>query len=114
LGVIREKTVDALAVSSSSRSSLLPDVPTTVQAGYPNSEYNFWIGAFAPSATPADILARLHDEAHKALMKEDVKERLAKLGVEPMDMDGEQFDAYFRKEIERNGELVKAANISAN
>jgi tripartite-type tricarboxylate transporter receptor subunit TctC len=114
LGMIREKTVDALAVSSSSRSSLLPDLPTTVQAGYPNSEYNFWIGAFAPSATPADILARLHDEARKALMKQDVKERLAKLGVEPMDLDREQFDAYFRKEIERNGELVKAANISAN
>ncbi|MDB5598138.1 MAG: hypothetical protein JWN71_182 [Xanthobacteraceae bacterium] len=114
LGMIREKKVDALAVSSSSRSSLLPDVPTTVQAGYPNSEYNFWIGVFAPAATPAAILTRLHDEARKALMKEEVKERLAKLGVEPMDMNREQFDAYFRKEIELNGELIKAANISAN
>lgn len=114
LGMIRDKTVDALAVSSSTRSSLLPEVPTTVQAGYPNSEYNFWIGAFAPAATPTVILSRLHDEARKALAKEDIKERLAKLGVEPMDMDREQFDAYFRKEIELNGELIKAANISAN
>lgn len=114
LGAIREKQVDALAVSSSSRSSLLPDVPTTVQAGYPNSDYNFWVGVFAPAATPAGILTRMHDEVRKALKKEEIKLHLEKLGVEPMDMEREQFDAYVRKEIEINGDLVKAANISAN
>ena len=114
LGLIGEKKVETLAVSSSSRSSLLPDVSTTVQAGYPNSEYNFWIGVFVPSATPQPIVDRLYGETRKTLGTAEVKVRPAKLGVEPMDMTREQFEAYFNKEIELNAKLVKAANISAN
>ena len=112
LGLIREHKVEALVVSSTSRSSLLPDVPTTVQAGFPNSEYNFWIGVFAPSATPQPIMTRLYDETRKALALPDIKDRLSKLGAEPMDMNREQFETYFKKEIELNAALVKAANIS--
>lgn len=113
LAMIREKKLDALVVSSTSRSSLLPDVPTTVEAGYPDSSYDFWIGIFVPSATPQPIVARLYAEIHKALALPEIKSRLTKLGVEPMDMTREQFDAYFKKEIETNAALVKAANISA-
>lgn len=114
LGAIQEKKVDALALSSSTRSSLLPNVLTTVQAGYPNSDYNFWVGVFTPAATPSAIVTRLHDEISKALTNPEIKEKLAKLAVEPMNMTMEEFDAYFRKDIELNGELTKAANISAN
>ena len=46
-GLIAGKKVDALAVSSATRAKALPDVPTTIEAGYPNSEYNFWMGMFA-------------------------------------------------------------------
>lgn len=114
LGLIREKKVETLVVSSTSRSSLLPDVPTTVQAGYPDSDYNFWIGVFVPSATPQPVVARLHGETRKALETAEVKDRLTKLGAEPMNMTREQFETYFKKEIELNAKLVKAANISAN
>jgi len=113
LGLIREKKVDALAVSSSSRSSLLPDVPTTVQAGYADSEYNFWIGVFMPAATPQPILARVFDETRKALENPDIKKRLTALGAEPMTMSRDQFRAFLVKELELNAKLVKAANISA-
>ena len=113
LGLIREKKVDALAVSSSSRSSLLPDVPTTVQAGYADSEYNFWIGVFMPAATPQPILARVFDETRKALENPDIKKRLTALGAEPMTMSRDQFQAFLVKELELNAKLVKAANISA-
>jgi len=113
LGLIREKKVDALAVSSSSRSSLLPDVPTTVQAGYADSDYNFWIGAFMPAATPQPILARVFDETRKALENPDIKKRLTALGAEPMTMSRDQFRAFLVKELELNAKLVKAANISA-
>lgn len=112
LAMIKDKKLDALVVSSTARSSLLPDVPTTVEAGYPDSSYDFWIGIFVPSATPQPIVARLHAEIQKALALPEIKSRLAKLGVEPMDMTREQFDAYFKKEIESNAALVKAANIS--
>jgi len=111
LGLIRENKVEALAIGSSSRSSLLPNLATTAEAGYPDSNYDFWIGVFVPTATPQPIVARLHEEIRKALQTAAVKDRLAKFGSEPMDMTLAQFDAAFRKEIETNEKLVKAANI---
>src|SRR4029079_9490050 len=66
-GLIAGKKVDALAVSRAPRAQALPDVPTTIEAGYPNSEYNFWIGMFLPVKTPAAIVARLHEEPIKAM-----------------------------------------------
>lgn len=113
MGLIRENKVDALVVSSSNRSSLLPNVPTTVQAGYPNSHYDFWLGIFAPSATPLAVVNRLHDEIRKAYRSAEVKDRLARLGVEQMDMTREQFVAYVQEETLLNAALVKAAKISA-
>ena len=112
LGLIRDRKVEALAIGSSSRSSLMPELPTTVEAGYPDSDYNFWIGVFVPAATPQPIVARLHDEIRKALQVPEVKERLDKFGAEPMDMTLAQFEAYFKKELVINQALVKAANIS--
>lgn len=111
LGLIREHKVEALAIGSSSRSSLMPELPTTVEAGYPNSDYNFWIGVFVPAATPQPIVARLHDEIRKALQVPEVKTRLARSGAEPMDMTLDQFEAYFKNEIALNEKLVKAAGI---
>ena len=113
LGLIREHKVEALAIGSSTRSSLLPDLPTTVEAGYPDSDYNFWIGVFVPAATPEPIVARLHDEIAKALQTPEIKDKLSKFGSEPMDMTVAQFEAYFKKELVINEALVKAANIEA-
>ena len=90
----------------------MPELPTTVEAGYPDSDYNFWIGVFVPVATPRPIVARLHDEIRKALQVPEVKDRLDKFGAEPMDMTTAQFEAYFKKELVINEALVKAANIS--
>lgn len=112
LGLVREGKVDTIAVSSSTRSSLLPEVPTTVQAGYANSEYDFWIGVFVPSAVPQAVITRLHEETRKVLQTGEIKDRLAKLGVEPMPMTTAQFQAYLGKEIKANEALVKAAKIS--
>ena len=113
-GLIAGKKVDALAVSSARRAGALPDVPTTVEAGYPNSEYNFWIGMFLPVKTPAAIVARLHEETIKALKNPAVIERLDKAGGEPMPMSPAAFDDFVRKEIELNAVLVKAAGIEIN
>jgi len=113
LAMIREGKVLALAVSSSARSPDLPDVPTTVEAGFADSEYNFWFGVFAPAKTPREIVQRLHEEIAKALQDPGVKDKLAKLGVQPMPMTPSQFDGYVRKELEQNAALVKAAGIKA-
>lgn len=113
LSLIRDGKLSALAVSSTQRSPELPDVPTTTEAGFPNSEYNFWFGVFAPAKTPPAIIQRLYDEITKALHDPGVMERLTKLGVQPMPMTPVQFDGYVRKELEQNAALVKAAGIKA-
>jgi tripartite-type tricarboxylate transporter receptor subunit TctC len=114
LSLIEEGTVQALAVSGSARASALPDVPTTVEAGYPNSEYNFWVGMFAPAKTPADIRTRLYAETAKALQSPATREKLVGLGADPMPLNSAQFEALVKTEIETNTQLVKAAGIKVN
>jgi tripartite-type tricarboxylate transporter receptor subunit TctC len=98
-------------VGSTKRSLALPELPTTLEAGVANSDYNFWVGMFAPAKTPRDIVNRLHRETVKALHSPDVREKLSRLGAEPMDYDPERFNAYLREEIAANAALVKAAGI---
>lgn len=111
-GLINDGKLAAIAVSSSSRSKALPNVPTTIEAGFPNSEYNFWIGVFAPAKTPAAILERLHKEIAAALANPGVQEKLTKLGADPMVMSSADFRALIGKEIKDNAALVKAAGIT--
>ncbi len=111
---IQDGRVLALAVGSPRRASALPNIPTTVEAGVPNSEYNFWVGMLVPSKTPPEIVKRLAEETQKALASPEVRERLTKLGAEAMPMTSEQFDAYIRDEMASNEKLIKAAGIKAN
>jgi tripartite-type tricarboxylate transporter receptor subunit TctC len=113
-GLINDGKLAAIAVSSSQRSKALPDVPTTIEAGLPNSEYNFWIGVFAPAKTPAPIVERLHKEIAAALANPGVQEKLTKLGADPMTMSSADFRALIGKEIKDNAALVKAAGITGN
>ena len=109
--LIKAGQLSALAVSSSRRSTTLPDVPTTVEAGFPNSEYEFWLGFFVPAKTPPDIVERLYQEIRKAKEHPDVKAKLAASGGEPMDMTPAQFQDYVRQSVEMNRALAKAAGI---
>ena len=111
IGQIKNGQLVALAVGSPKRSSALPNVPTTAEAGVPGSEFNFWIGMMAPGKTPRDIVNRLHDEVQKALATPEVKERFAALGADAWTLKPEQFDAYIRDEIKTNAVLVKAAGL---
>jgi tripartite-type tricarboxylate transporter receptor subunit TctC len=113
-GLINDGKLSAIAVSSSQRSKALPNVPTTVEAGFPNSEYNFWIGVFAPAKTAAPVLERLHKEIAAALTNPAVIEKMTKLGADPMTMSAADFRALIGKEIKDNADLVKAAGIKAN
>jgi len=114
LQFIKEGRLLALAAGSTRRSSALPDVPTTLEAGIPNSDYNFWVGMIVPAKTPRDIVSKLYQNTLKALQASDMKEKMAKLGAESMLMTPAQFDAYIRAEIKTNAALVKAAGIKIN
>jgi tripartite-type tricarboxylate transporter receptor subunit TctC len=109
--LIKSGHLAALAVSSSTRSTALPDVPTTVEAGFPNSEYDFWLGFFLPAKTPRDIVERLYQEIRKAKEHPDAKAKLAAAGGEPMDMSPAQFQEFVGKTVEMNRVLAKAAGI---
>ena len=103
-----------LAVSGSQRSASLPDVPTTVEAGFPNSEYDFWVGFWAPAGTPQAIVDKLNAETRKALEDPAVKEKLKGIGGDPLPMSPSQFGAFVKKEIDINATLVKASGVQIN
>ena len=111
LPFLKDGKLLGLAVGSTKRSVALPDLQTTLELGVPNSDYNFWVGMFAASKTPREILARLYQETAKALHAPDVRSKLFALGAEPMEYDLEQFNAYLRDEIASNAALVKAVGI---
>jgi tripartite-type tricarboxylate transporter receptor subunit TctC len=113
LPLIKDGRLQALAVGTAQRSPLLPDVPTTVEAGYPNSEYVFWVALLAPAGTPKAVVDRLNAEALAALASPEVKQKLTTLGAEPMPMSPAQFDAFLTAETARMAQVVKAAKIEA-
>jgi tripartite-type tricarboxylate transporter receptor subunit TctC len=109
---IQDGKLLALAVSSSKRASALPNVPTTVEAGFPDSDFDFWIGLMAPKKTARDVVARIHQETVKGLEDPGVKDKLGKLAVEPLIMTPDAFDARIAKEAPLAHTLAKAAGIA--
>ena len=114
LPYLKDGRLLALAAGSTKRASALPDLPTTLEAGIPNSDYNFWVGMMVPARTQRAIVTKLHQNTQRALEAADMKERMAKLGAEPMLMTPPEFDAYIKMEIGANAALVKAAGITIN
>jgi tripartite-type tricarboxylate transporter receptor subunit TctC len=111
LPVIESGQIRALAVSSLKRSPYLPNVPTTLEAGYPNSDYLFWLGIFAPTGTPQPILDRLYAEITKAIADPGVKAIFAKQGADPMPYDRKGFVDFLHTDLKVNAEIIKAAGI---
>jgi tripartite-type tricarboxylate transporter receptor subunit TctC len=111
---LKSGKIRALAVGSPKRSSLFPDLPTTVEAGYPNSDYNFWVGALVPTKTSREIVQRLHREFNAAVNAPDVREKIVKTGADPLSLTLPEFEAMIAAEFESNGKLIKAANIKGN
>jgi tripartite-type tricarboxylate transporter receptor subunit TctC len=114
LGFIRDGKLLALSVSSAQRSAALPEVPTSLEAGYPNSDFNFWIGVFAPAGTPRAIVERLSREIGKALQVPAVREKLAIQGIDPLEMDAATFDRFVKDEAASMAVLAKALDLKAN
>ncbi len=111
LPLIRDGKVLALAVSSSKRASALPDVPTSIEAGVPESDLDFWVGAFVPKQTPRDVVAKMQGEIVKAINNPATKSKLTTLGVEQMIMAPDAFDVRIAKEADIAVKLAKAAKI---
>ena len=114
MGFIQQGKLRALAVTSSKRLPNLPDVPTLDEAGVKGYESLSWSGIVAPAATPQPVIAKLNEAIDRILKSEDIKRRLAGLGVEPVGGPPEAFARHIRVESDKWGKLIKSANITAN
>jgi tripartite-type tricarboxylate transporter receptor subunit TctC len=111
LSLIREGRLMAMAVGGPKRSSVLPDVPTTEEAGFKGSAYNFWVGVLAPVGTPPAVIERLNKEFATALASPEVKERLGALGADPSPTTPADFDKMIARELVENADIAKRAGI---
>ncbi|MCL4762744.1 MAG: tripartite tricarboxylate transporter substrate binding protein [Burkholderiales bacterium] len=102
-----------LAVTSPKRSPELPNVPTIAEVGYPAAEMTTWYGMFVTGGAPKAVVDKLHAELQRVLKLPDVQAKLKGLGGEPGALTIEQFAEMNRKEYDRFGALIKAANIKA-
>ncbi|OGA37324.1 MAG: hypothetical protein A3G80_11645 [Betaproteobacteria bacterium RIFCSPLOWO2_12_FULL_62_13b] len=101
----------ALAVTTTTRASAMPDLPTMEESGVPGFDIGTWFGLFAPAGTPSAIVSKLNAAVVGVLNQPDTRERLAAVGVEPAGGTPEEFAARIRSDIARYGPVAKAANI---
>jgi tripartite-type tricarboxylate transporter receptor subunit TctC len=106
--------VDAHLVSGPKRTALMPELPTTVEAGHPNSDYNFWLGMLVAAKTPRPIVERLHNEINTLVQSPEINGRIRKLGADPLSLSLSEFQAMIDRELVENAELIKKAGIKAN
>jgi len=106
MGLVQDGKVKPLAVSTPKRIAALPDVPTIAEAGFPQGESTFWLALLAPAKTPADIVGKINAEVQRALQSGEIRERLAKLGTEPMAMSPAQSDAFIAREYQVLGKIM--------
>ncbi|HEX2197000.1 MAG TPA: tripartite tricarboxylate transporter substrate binding protein [Burkholderiales bacterium] len=108
LGHIRAGRLKALAVTSATRASTLPEVPTTAEAGYPNVTSDNWYGLVAPAATPAEVQKRIHAAAVAALNSAAIKEQYAKVSGVPSPGTPQDYASFLAAEQEKWSKVVRA------
>ena len=103
----KEGKVKALGTSGTSRSSVLPNVPTIAEAGVPGYEATIWLGVMAPKATPPAVVDKLNAEIRKIVARADVRDDWAKQGAVPMTMSPQEFARYLEQDIVKWERIVK-------
>ena len=103
----RAGEINVLGIEGRKRSTFFPDVPTTIEAGFPDSDYNFWMGSYMPAKTPRAIVQRLNAEVRTALADKAVRSRIGQLGGKIETMLVDEFNAFIDKERNSNAEIVK-------
>ena len=110
-GHVKSGALRGIAVTTASRSSAMPELPTIAESGLPGYDASTWGGILAPAGTPKDVVAKLNSSINAALKMEDVRKRLMGAGIEIQGGTPEQFAYVIRNEIEKWGRVTKAAGI---
>jgi tripartite-type tricarboxylate transporter receptor subunit TctC len=114
IGHIKSGRVKALAVTTSQRSALVPDLPTIAESGLAGYETVAWFGLFAPAGTPAEIVARLAAETAKIVQQPAIREQIASLGGEPVGNTPAEFAAIVRGDIAKWKRVVADAKVKVD
>jgi len=101
----------ALGLTSSKRLETNPEIPTVAEAGVPGFEYLTWYGVFAPGGTSGPLVAKIQQDMARVLASPDVKERLARDGVQAVGNKPDEFASFIKKEIEKATQLIRMAGI---
>lgn len=109
--LVRDGKLRALAVTSSGRSAVLPDIPSLAESGYRDFEVTGWLALVAPANTPISVVRRLHLETTKALALPEVRATLANLGLEAAGNSPEAFAAIIKPGIEKWSNVIKRSGI---
>jgi tripartite-type tricarboxylate transporter receptor subunit TctC len=110
---VRSGRVRAVAVSSAKRHAQVPDVPTIAESGYPGYDVLSWYALLAPAGTPKPVIARLHGETLKILGSNEVKERMAADGAEPVSSTPQELSAYLNSERARWAKVIRQSGATA-
>ena len=111
IGQVQSGTLRALAVSSDTRVTSLPDVPTAAEAGVPEYKMTSWNGIVVPARTPRDIVMRLNKELNQAVGTEDVKKRFSELNLDPLTGTPDDLQKIFETDLNRWRKVIAEANI---
>jgi tripartite-type tricarboxylate transporter receptor subunit TctC len=108
---VKAGTLKALCVTSPKRIPELPDVPSIVEAGYPDAVIISWVGCAAPAGTPAAVISKLADTFQKTLNQKDVQDKLKEIGFTPDFIPPDKFKAFVKKEYDRYKKIAETAGI---
>ncbi|HUF80518.1 MAG TPA: tripartite tricarboxylate transporter substrate binding protein [Burkholderiales bacterium] len=111
---IKAGRLRALGVSTTTRSSTLPEIPTIIEAGLPGYEFNSWFGVFAPAGTSRDIVSRLHADIARILADKAVQEKLRSQGAQAVGNTPAEFERLVKRDIERLAAVSKRAGARVN
>ena len=108
---VKSAKLRGIAVTTIQRSSVLPEIPTVAESGFPGFDAGNWFGALVRSGTPRAAVDRLNAEIVRALDDAEVRTVLARNGLVPAPMTPEKFGAFIRSEMERNGRIIKKLDL---
>jgi tripartite-type tricarboxylate transporter receptor subunit TctC len=111
---IKGGKIKGLGIASAKRAAVTPDVPTYAEQGFPKFEASSWVGVFAPSGTPPEIIAKLNAAVEAVMTDPALRDRLTAIGFDPIEGSQAQAESYFRSEVQNWGKMVKTLGLSIN
>ena len=111
---MRSDRLRALAVTSKKRVSLVPDLPTVGESGYPNYEFNLWNGVLVPAKTPKESITAIHNAVIAAMNSPEVRKRMAEMSSNAIGSQPEEFGTFLKAEVESIAKVVTKLNLIAD